>query len=222
MQQRFKYCLLYNFSMYDAKVLNLMSKMPVFSLADVAKITNNRAYAKVLLSRLVKEKNVHRLMRDKYTLFDNPMIFSPFLNYPAYISCASALNYYGLISQVPNSVFLMTSKRPKTIKNLVFHKTKNFFGFKKIKINGINTLIAEPEKAFIDSIGIHPLNLILESLPELDENKLLEYAKQCNELKRISFLLEKELKVSKKFIYLDPLSKKNGVRNEKWKLIVNC
>ncbi|MDD3083839.1 MAG: hypothetical protein PHP82_02340 [Candidatus ainarchaeum sp.] len=208
--------------MYDLEVLKTMRKMPVFSLSDIAKITKNRNYAKVLLARMVKGKTICRLMRDKYSLHDNPLIFSPFLNNPSYISCASALSYHGLISQIPNSIFLMTTKRSKKINNLIYHKTKNFFGFNSTKISGVNTFIAEPEKAFIDSIGIHPLHIIIDALPELDSKKLLNYAKKCNELKRIAFLLKKELNVSKKYIYLDPLSKKSGVRDEKWKLIMNC
>jgi predicted transcriptional regulator of viral defense system len=209
--------------MYDTKLLNLVKKMPVFSLADVAKLTNNRNYAKVLLARMVKEKTIFKIMKNKYSLYDNPLIFSPFLHYPSYISCASALSYYGLITQIPNSIFLMTTKRPKIInKNIIFHKTKNFFGFKTIKINNIITLMAEPEKAFIDSIGIHPMNLILEALPELDEKKLFDYAKKCGQTKRIAFLLKKSVKVSNKYIYLDPIGKKRGGKDTKWKLIVNC
>ncbi|MDD4250936.1 MAG: hypothetical protein PHX27_01965 [Candidatus ainarchaeum sp.] len=208
--------------MYELSVLNAMKEMPVFSLSDVAKITTNRAYAKVLLARMVKEKRVIRIMRDKYSFHDNPLIFAPFLNNPSYVSCASALSYYGLISQIPNSIFLMTTKRSKKIGKIFYKKTKNFFGFNSIKINGVKTFIAEPEKAFIDSIGIHPLHIILEALPELDSKKLLDYAKKSGETKRISYLLKKEVKVSKKYIYLDPLSKKKGERDEKWKLIVNC
>jgi len=135
------------------------------------------------------------------------LVYSPYLNYPSYVSCASALSYHGLISQIPNNVFLMTLKRPKSIKNLIYHKTKYFFGYDKVKINGVNTFIADKEKAFIDSIGIHPLNLIIEALPLLDEEKLLDYAKRTNQLKRISYLLKKEVKVSNKYIFLDPLAK---------------
>ncbi len=207
--------------MYESKILSNI-KLPVFSLSDVSKLTKSRNYAKVILFRMVKEKTLFRLRKDRYSFSTDPLVYSPYLNYPSYVSCASALSYHGLISQIPNNVFLMTLKRPKSIKNLIYHKTKYFFGYDKVKINGVNTFIADKEKAFIDSIGIHPLNLIIEALPLLDEEKLLDYAKRTNQLKRISYLLKKEVKVSNKYIFLDPLAKKIGSKDKKWKLIVNC
>ncbi len=217
--------------MYELKLIKAVEKMPVFSLADISKITNSRSYAKKLIARLVRQETVKKIMRDAYTVHDDQFLIGPFIYMPSYISCASALQYYGLITQIPNAVFLMTKKRHKTITNnfnLIYHNTKNYFGFKIIDYKGIKLPIAEPEKAFIDSIGIHPIHLILESLEELNPEKLIFYAKKTKEMKRIGYLLEKnnssvktQKNISHKYIYLDPLGPKKGRKDKKWKLIVN-
>lgn len=217
--------------MYELRIIRVLEKLPVFSLADVSKIVGNRNYAKTLLPNLVKKKIVMKIMRDKYSFNDDPLIIAPFLHVPSFVSCASALSYYGLIDQIPNAVFLMTSKRPKVINyatKLVYHNTKHFFGYDYIELSGIKVPFAEPEKAFLDSIGIHPLNVIMPALDDLNYEKLLSYAKRMNEIKRIGYLLEKNgfsvnrFKVSNKYIFLDPLGPKKGARDKKWKLIVNC
>ena len=216
--------------MYEAKLIKALEKMPVFSLADVAKIVGSREYSKKLLHRMVKENAIKRVMRDKYTFQDDDFIIAPFLYLPSYISCASALSYHGLISQIPTSLFLISKKRSKVIKykrDIVYNTTKHYFGFNYIEYNGVKIPIAEPEKAFIDSIGIHPLHIVAEAIDELDKNKLIEYAKKCNQIKRIGYLLEKRgdktdiKKLSNKYIYLDSLGIKKGKKDKKWKLIVN-
>ena len=217
--------------MYELELIKTVEKMPVFSLADVAKITKSRNYAKKLLSRLTKRKIIKKIMRDMYTTNDDLFLIAPFLYTPSYISCASALQYHGLISQIPNAIFLMTPKRSKKIRykmHLLYQKTNKYFGFQMVKYQNIWLPIADPEKAFIDSIGIHPLNLIYEALDELNPKKLMLYAKKTDETKRIGYLFEKNniqlklpKKLSYKYIYLDPLGAKTGEKNKKWRLIIN-
>jgi len=216
--------------MYDLKLLKAVEKLPVFSLADAAKITKSRSYAKKLLSRLTKQSIITRIRRDAYTIHDDPLVVAPFL-YPSYVSCASALQYHGLISQIPNAIFLMTPKRSKTVQYnilLVYHTTKNYFGFEIVNYNGIRLPMASPEKAFIDSIGIHPIHVILEALDELDPEKIIFYAKRTGETRRVGYLLEKKCKtkppkcMSNRYIYLDPLGARTGRREKTWKLILNC
>ncbi|MBI2598517.1 MAG: hypothetical protein HYW50_04945, partial [Candidatus Diapherotrites archaeon] len=88
--------------MYELKMVMVLEKLPVFSLADVAKIVKSRAYSKKVLARIVENGAVKRIMKDKYTFHSDPFLVAPFLQYPSYISCASALSYHGLISQIPN------------------------------------------------------------------------------------------------------------------------
>lgn len=217
--------------MYELKVVQLLSKLPVFSLADLSKITKSRFYAKKLLPSLVRKGIIKKIVKDKYTLLEDSMTIAPFLHYPSYISCASALSFHGMISQIPSTVFLMTSKRSKTIsftQKIEYFHTKHFFGYKNFEHEGFSIPIAEPEKAFIDSIGIHPLHVVMEGFDELDKKNLLEYGKKTGQLKRIGYLLEKNGhkvnmagKISFKNIFLDPLGPKKGKKDKKWKLTDN-
>jgi len=42
--------------MYESEILERFSSVPVFSLADISQITKNKAYAKILLSSLLKKE----------------------------------------------------------------------------------------------------------------------------------------------------------------------
>ena len=102
--------------MLELKIVRALEKMAVFSLSDVSKITGSRNYSKQLLSRLVKNGTITHFFRDKYSFHSDALIVAGFLQPPSYVSCASALSFYGLISQMPKAVFVMTAKRAKTIK----------------------------------------------------------------------------------------------------------
>ena len=49
--------------MYEIIILEKFSSMPVFSLADVSQITKSKAYAKFLLSSLLKKEKLKNKKR---------------------------------------------------------------------------------------------------------------------------------------------------------------
>ena len=159
-----------------------------------------------------------------------------FLNKPSYISSVSALSYYKLISQIPKDVFCFTLKKEKDVgftSKIKFIQTKYFFGFDYLEYSNFKIPISTPEKAIIDSIGLVPLSLIEESFEEVNIERMLEYLKKIKKssiIKRIGYLLEKhkydihdKIKryINNKYILLDPIAKKYGKRNKKWRLIIN-
>ncbi len=220
--------------MYEVIVLEKFSSMPVFSLADVSQITKSRMYAKILISSLLKKGKVKKIKRDLYTLHDDPFLIATFIVRPSYISSISALSFYGDISQLPNEIFCFTNKSPKTfhfIQTIRFFHTKFFFGFKEVEYKGFKILIADREKAIIDSIGKVPIYVFEESLEKINLEKMLDYVKRIGKrslAKRIGYLLEKfgynvyfDLKgfIDKKFVFLDPIVK-GKKKNKKWMVIV--
>ena len=221
--------------MYESKILNL-KEVPVFSLADISQIVSGKEYAKKLLRRMVLSNDIKKIKRDKYTFYDDPFLVSTLINKPSYISSVSALSYHKLISQIPKDVFCFTLKKEKNIhfiSEIKFIQTKYFFGFDDQEYLNFKIPVATPEKAIIDSIGLVPLSLIEESLENIDINKILEYLKKIKKssiIKRIGCLLERhELDIynkikryiNNKYVYLDPLAKKHGEKNKKWRLIIN-
>jgi predicted transcriptional regulator of viral defense system len=220
--------------MYEAILLEKFSSIPVFSLADVSQITKSKAYAKFLLFHLLKKGKIKKIKRDLYTLHEDAFLVATFIVRPSYISSISALSFYEDISQIPNEIFCFTNKLPKTfhfIQTIRFFHTKFFFGFEEKEYKGFKILVADREKAIIDSIGKVPIYVFEEALEKVNPEKMLEYVKKIGKkslAKRIGYLLEKqgynvysELKsfIDKKFVFLDPIAR-GKKKNEKWRVIV--
>ncbi|HLC57965.1 MAG TPA: hypothetical protein VJH95_05300 [Candidatus Nanoarchaeia archaeon] len=220
--------------MYEARIKEHFSNIPVFSLSDVNQIINNRQYSKKFLKKMVKNKEVFKIKKNLYTLHDDPFLISTFVVKPSYISSISALSYYKLITQIPKEVFCITTKRSSEIRfmeKIRFFHTDYFFGFKDIFYENARLRIAEPEKALIDSFNIIPVSVFEEAFESINKEKMINYLKKIKKscvIKRVGYLMEKygydahkELKkyINYRYIPLDPLQKQ-GRSNKKWKLLI--
>lgn len=221
--------------MYESSILKLR-EVPVFSLSDVSQIVSGKEYAKKLLRKLMLSGNIKKIKRDAYTFYDDPFLVSTFLVKPSYISSVSALSYYKIITQIPKDIFCSTTKQNKEIKfisKIKFIHTNYFFGFENAEYADFKVLMATPEKAIIDSIGVVPISIFEEALEKINNQKMLNLLKKIKKssiLKRMGYILEKQgfdifdkikNNLNGRHIYLDPLSKKQGIKNKKWKLIIN-
>ena len=162
---------------------------------------------------------------------------------PYYISYWSALHYYGLTEQVSKTIFIATTKRKRdihilglTFKFITVHRRK-FFGFKRTQIKDHVVNIADREKAIVDCLdfprncgGISEVFKAIDGAKEeFNVGKLTAYAKKMRNaaiLNRLGFFLEllgikTPIKPSNHYVMLDPLNKKKGEYNAKWKLIEN-
>ena len=222
--------------MHETEIIKYFEKAAVFSLADVNQVINNRDYAKKFLKKIVKSGKIFKIKRNSYSFYKDSFLASTFLVKPSYISSVSALSHYGLITQIPNEVFSATLKKSSRIKSEIpinyFH-TDYFFGFRKEKYENFEILIAEPEKAIIDSLSIVPVSVIEEAFENINNEKMIELLikiKKSSIVKRIGYLMEKnkykvyaKLKdfINYKYIPLDPLLGISGKKDEKWGLIIN-
>ncbi len=162
---------------------------------------------------------------------------------PGYISYWSALNYYGLTEQVSKTIFIATTKRKRekhwqglTFKFITLNKAK-FFGYNQIQLNNHAVNIAEKEKAIVDCLDlprncggmVEVIKAIYSAKEELDMHKLLTYAKRMQNaaiLNRLGYIFELlSLKINitpgKHYVLFDPVGKKRGRYNKKWKIIEN-
>jgi len=219
--------------MYDSNVLEKFSKIPVFSLSDVNQIISNREYTKKFLKRMCEEEKIKKIKKNKYTLYKDDFLISNFLLRPSYISSASALSYYKLITQIPNEVFCATTKKSLKINKINFFHTNYFFGYKEEVYENFKVLIAEPEKAIIDSFSIIPISIFEEAIEEINEARMVELLRKIKKssiTKRVGYLMEKngydiydklnDL-INYKYLRLDPLLKNKGEKNKKWGVIEN-
>jgi predicted transcriptional regulator of viral defense system len=133
-----------------------------------------------LLTRAHQRGDVIKLRRELYVLPDHPASDLELANRlypPSYVSFEYALAYYHLI---PEAVYEVTSATTRTSRRFealgkVFTyrhlKASAFTGYRPEKVGGRVVLIAEPEKALVDSLYFANLGKL--SLPErLDTSTL--------------------------------------------------
>lgn len=222
--------------MNTIKLLKQLDLYPVFTEKDLLKIIKTtKKYGRTLLSRLQKKGYIYRIERGKYSLYDDPLIFSSHLAKSSYLSLWTALRYHNLTQQQPHNIFVMvkSSKRKIKLPNTTIHfiVTKQRWGYTKERYRDFDIYMAEPEKAIIDSLLAHlPLEYIAEAV-ELHQSpqKLAEYAKKTKNsslIKRMGYLLEKYKKnayglkpLDYNYIPLD-YSNRKGKKDKKWRLIV--
>ena len=173
-------------------------RMPVFTLDDAVKILHkNRTYSILFLYRCVKKGFIGRVKRGLYYVkerYNEYEIASHVVN-PSYVSMVSALAYYGLTTQIPRVVYVISTKRHNRLRgvagfDIVFKKIKKdmLFGYRK-EADG-NIFVASPEKALIDIYYFNDVNDLdpgaLERPARIDINKLVSYAMKSK--KRSVFL----------------------------------
>lgn len=229
------------------ELLNYLKKYVVFdTLVLENRLNKNRKYTNLVLYRLNKSGWIHKIERNKYTVYEDPFLLASHIIWPAYISGWNALKYYSLTEQVPHNISVLTTKNKKNIKldnvKIIFKKVraKILFGYDKIKYDNFWIFIANPEKAIIDSALLRLVSfseikeIIINNRKRLRINLMLRYLKMIENkslIKRFGYLLDSlgkdYYRLLKKFIdttYV-PLdySKKNiGKKNKKWRVTINA
>jgi predicted transcriptional regulator of viral defense system len=147
----------------------------IFSSSDLHNILRVKKdeYLYVLCGRLLKEGVLERIAKGYYSLASNPPSDFELANalcWPSYVSLDSALNFYGILTQSPQVVTSLTTKRAASIrsKGRTFsysHINRKYFSDYH-KVSGF--LIATPEKALVDAAFFMALGKGTLSFEELD------------------------------------------------------
>jgi len=145
---------------------NQLSNYPIFSLRDVRKIFDDFSYRQ--LDRWEKKGYLKKVKRGFYCFsnqnFDQNLLFyvANKIYVPSYISLEKALKVYGL---VPEEIFQITSVGTKkttnfetSVGNFSYRQIKPslFWGYRLVEFGQQKILLAEPEKAILDYLYIHP------------------------------------------------------------------
>ncbi len=147
------------------KYLELRGKISqnIFTFLDVVKMFADEPESaiKTQLSRFAKKRLLTKIKRGLYC-FDPETIeelkLAGVLYQPSYVSLETALNYYGIMPDIPSSVTSVATVTTKKIGTSfgVFSYTKIkvplFFGFNKVKSPGSSGFfnLAGREKALLD------------------------------------------------------------------------
>jgi len=173
----------------------------IFSFEDVFKWfpESNRQTVKNQLKSWVNKGYLLRLKRELYFLKETDLkdefVLANNLYKPSYVSLESALNYHGIIPDVPFSVTSVTTKKTQEFKNkfglFIYRSLKSelFFGWQELEV-GKNQFykIANPEKALFDFVYLNQ-NSFGENFPQEER---FSFTKDFNwrEFKRYSRLVK--------------------------------
>ncbi|MGB9732761.1 MAG: type IV toxin-antitoxin system AbiEi family antitoxin domain-containing protein [Candidatus Micrarchaeia archaeon] len=188
----------------------------VFTLDDATKILDSgKMYASLFLQRAVGKNVIGRVERGLYYIKSKANEYEIASNVlkPSYVSMVSALAYYGLTTQIPRFIYVVSTKRHKPIKgingyDIIFKHVKQdmMFGYHK-EANG-NVYIADPEKAIVDIYYFADVNDLdedaLDRPPRVNIAKLARYA-EASKNKRVLLGVAKLLKEHRYYAYADKL-----------------
>jgi predicted transcriptional regulator of viral defense system len=228
----------------------------IFNLEDVTGILGCRyENAKVIVERLIRKRWVERLSKGRYMIIplsagvearysEHEFVIASL--FPGYVSYWSALNYHGLTEQIPDKVFVASTKRLRNRRILgvelkfVFVSKKKFFGFEEIRIMDNPVRISDREKTIVDCLdrprycgGIEEVVKALSyGRDEIDFEKLKNYALRIGNnsaVRRVGFILEYlgldtmglERNVGKGYSPLDPTRERKGRYSSRWGILIN-
>jgi predicted transcriptional regulator of viral defense system len=185
-----------------------------FRSVDAVKLLEgSNAYANLFLHRLARRHQIENISRGIYALKGvSKLEIANLLEPRGYVSNLAALFRYGLINQDPLVVDIISSRRSfskeisydKSVINIKAIKIsrKRFFGFRKEKGYVGYFLIAEPEKAILDTLYLYKKGLASYCKEAFEngsgmvlEERLVKYARRMGS-EALLDILEKDVGVN--------------------------
>ncbi|MFY9402865.1 MAG: hypothetical protein WAQ07_05615 [Candidatus Omnitrophota bacterium] len=178
----------------------------IFTPLDIRRILKiSKVSATFLIHRYAKKGFIQRLKRGVYSFPDTsiPDVYLANKLYaPSYVSLEFALSFYRIIPEVTYEITSVTTKPTRKFsaqdKIFSFRKIKKeaFGGYYLLRKEGINGLIAEPEKALVDLLYLSLRSkkkkgfLLRINRQLLNVNKALRYAKLFKDKKLTPLIKE--------------------------------
>lgn len=148
-----------------------LKNYPVFTASEAKSIFFDQKNIITQIAFWVKKGYLSKIGSGLYILAKvkdeiNPMVMAGKIYEPSYISLEFALNYYGIIPDIPGTYTSVTSKKTKYFKNsfgnFTYQKIKSefFTGYVAMMENNLSFNIATPEKALVDYVYLNK-NIII-------------------------------------------------------------
>lgn len=199
------WCLCYITAMKFQELLNLVGDEPVFDTALLLAGNVQRQAIQRQLARWERNGYVYQVRRGLYSIAPpyrhvapHAFLIANRMVKASYVSCQSALAWYGLIPEYTPVVVSVTTRRPgaweTSLGQFVFRHMKIdlFFGYVSVEVaTGQQAFVAHPEKALLDLIHLTPngdqptflQELRLQNLERLDQQRLAYFAERTNSAK---------------------------------------
>ncbi len=147
---------------FEEKIKNY----PIFTASEVKSIFFDQKNITNQIAFWLKKGYLEKIKDGLYVLSRvkneiNPMIFAGKIYEPSYLSLEFALNYYGIIPDIPGTYTSVTSRTTKYFKNrfgyFTYQKVKpDFFsGYEVRSEKSVSFNIATPEKALVDYLYLN-------------------------------------------------------------------
>jgi predicted transcriptional regulator of viral defense system len=190
---------------------------PIFTASEVKSIFFDQKNITTQIAFWLKKGYLEKIRDGLYILSKfkneiNPIVLAGKIYEPSYLSLEFALNYYGIIPDIPGTYSSVTSKTTKYLKNrfgnFTYQKVKpDFFnGYETRSEKNISFNIATPEKALMDYLYLNKNNITADfnfwKEMRIDENfkfkkKKLEFYKRLLNDKKVNKLIESVLNYQK-------------------------
>lgn len=238
----------------------------IVSRAEVIQAMNGDAGAADGLIRSLRRKNwLERIGAGTYMLIPaergpegvpdmNMLVLGSLVTSPYYYSFATATAFHNLSVQMRNEVYVACRQRlrPRIVRGFrfrfVYLKQEKFFGYAETNALGAEVLIADPEKAIVDSVdkpgyagGIGEVAAaIARGSRVCDWNRLTAYALKMNSValvQRLGYLMDfagvhlsssareglkgRIRKHSRSYLGSTRIWGQEGTFNSEWQLVVN-
>ncbi len=155
--------------------VNKFVKLPVIDTKLMLAGVKDSKPLKVQISRWQKAGKLFQLKRGFYVLsetYRKTSLFEPYVSFllkrPSYLSLEKALEYHGLIPEGVPVYTAVTSKRAAKFSSAIgvftyrHIKQPLFWGYESVTLNSQTGFIAFPEKAILDLVYFHGMNISLE------------------------------------------------------------
>ena len=151
---------------------------PVVTTDDAVHILGaERSAATHTLKRLATAGLLKRIRHGLWATDLNldPLLLPEYLTapFPSYISFQSALFFHGLVSQIPNVIYVASLAQTRTVRTSLgtfsIHRVapRVFGGYETVQTSGVR--LATPEKALFDTLYLAPArSRLFAHLPEVD------------------------------------------------------
>lgn len=211
------------------------AERPLFTLNEADRAVDlTRESLRAQLSRLVSRGDLTRVERGKYTVHTDPLIYATHIETPSYLTLWSGLRFYGLTTQQPTHIQVMTATPRDDLPGIGFHVSSDLFGFGRRRYRDFEVFVADEERLLIDCLSRRgvPVSALDELLTAVDPDRCVEYALRFDRnavTKRVGYLLERatgtvrdELRVDdRNYPPLDLNGPDEGHSNATWRLQVN-